>query len=111
MDFLFLLADPSLVLPALVGLLYSSDEALQSSASNTFVAVLKYHNKSFEVLCMLFNCLRYILVHLLVLSSYLFWVFLNPHTTVIGLRKLQRVNFVCTCLVSGNFGVVLAIWF
>ncbi|KAG5555643.1 hypothetical protein RHGRI_006333 [Rhododendron griersonianum] len=42
--------DPSLVLPALVGLLYSSDEVLQSSASNTFVAVLKYHNKSFEVL-------------------------------------------------------------
>ncbi|KAI8562184.1 hypothetical protein RHMOL_Rhmol03G0015000 [Rhododendron molle] len=49
--------DPSLVLPALVGLLYSSDEVLQSSASNTFVAMLKYHNKSFEVLCMLFNCL------------------------------------------------------
>ncbi|KAF7148592.1 hypothetical protein RHSIM_Rhsim03G0016500 [Rhododendron simsii] len=49
--------DPSLVLPALVGLLYSSDEVLQSSASNTFVAALKYHNKSFEVLCMLFNCL------------------------------------------------------
>ncbi|XP_058207690.1 uncharacterized protein LOC131320827 isoform X4 [Rhododendron vialii] len=49
--------DPSLVLPALVGLLYSSDEVLQSSARNTFVAVFKYHNKSFEVLCMLFNCL------------------------------------------------------
>ncbi|XP_058207689.1 uncharacterized protein LOC131320827 isoform X3 [Rhododendron vialii] len=42
--------DPSLVLPALVGLLYSSDEVLQSSARNTFVAVFKYHNKSFEVL-------------------------------------------------------------
>ncbi|KAH7854589.1 hypothetical protein Vadar_015669 [Vaccinium darrowii] len=49
--------DPALVLPALVGLLYSSDEVLQPSASNTFVAVLKYHNKNFEVLCMLFNCL------------------------------------------------------
>lgn len=59
-DCLVLLADPALVLPALVGLLYSSDEVLQSSASNTFVAVLKYHNKNFEVLCMLFNCLRYV---------------------------------------------------
>ncbi|KAF7148743.1 hypothetical protein RHSIM_Rhsim03G0097300 [Rhododendron simsii] len=49
--------DPSLVLLALVDLLYSSYVVLQSFASNTFVAVLKYHNKSFEVLCMLFNCL------------------------------------------------------
>ncbi|KAG5555649.1 hypothetical protein RHGRI_006336 [Rhododendron griersonianum] len=56
-SYLIPMMDPSLVLPALVGLLYSSDEALQSSASNTFVAVLKYHNKSFEVLCMLFSCL------------------------------------------------------
>ncbi|KAF7147204.1 hypothetical protein RHSIM_Rhsim03G0017400 [Rhododendron simsii] len=57
LKFTVICRDPSLVLPALVGLLYSSDEVLQSSASNTFVAVLKYHNKNFEVLCMMFNCL------------------------------------------------------
>ncbi|KAI7990306.1 hypothetical protein LOK49_LG12G02906 [Camellia lanceoleosa] len=49
--------DPSLLLPALVRLVCSSDEILHSSASNTFVAVLKYHNKKFEVLCMLLDCL------------------------------------------------------
>ncbi|GMP97324.1 hypothetical protein CsSME_00045624 [Camellia sinensis var. sinensis] len=52
--------DPSLLLPALVRLVCSSDEVVHSSASNTFVAVLKYHNKKFEVLCMLLDCLRYI---------------------------------------------------
>ncbi|CAL5356438.1 unnamed protein product [Camellia sinensis] len=49
--------DPSLLLPALVRLVCSSDEVVHSSASNTFVAVLKYHNKKFEVLCMLLDCL------------------------------------------------------
>ncbi|XP_028105160.1 uncharacterized protein LOC114304181 isoform X1 [Camellia sinensis] len=57
MNCLFLLADPSLLLPALVRLVCSSDEVVHSSASNTFVAVLKYHNKKFEVLCMLLDCL------------------------------------------------------
>ncbi|KAA8517047.1 hypothetical protein F0562_017135 [Nyssa sinensis] len=49
--------DPSLVLPALVLLVYSSDERLQPSASNAFVSVLKYHNQKFEVICMLLDCL------------------------------------------------------
>ncbi|XP_057488030.1 uncharacterized protein LOC130774052 isoform X2 [Actinidia eriantha] len=54
---LIAIMDPSLVLPALLGLVYSSNEIVQSSASNTFVAMLKYHNQKFEVLCMLLNCL------------------------------------------------------
>ncbi|XP_028059845.1 uncharacterized protein LOC114263496 isoform X1 [Camellia sinensis] len=49
--------DPSLLLPALVRLVCSSDEVVHSSARNAFVAVLKYHNKKFEVLCMLLDCL------------------------------------------------------
>ncbi|XP_059646314.1 uncharacterized protein LOC132292139 isoform X2 [Cornus florida] len=49
--------DPSLVLPALLRLIFSSSERVQSSASNTLLAVLKYHNKKVEVICMLFDCL------------------------------------------------------
>uniref|UniRef100_A0A5B6YYI7 Uncharacterized protein n=1 Tax=Davidia involucrata TaxID=16924 RepID=A0A5B6YYI7_DAVIN len=52
--------DPSLVLPALVRLVYSSDERLQPSASNVFITVLKYHNQKFEVICMLLDCLSII---------------------------------------------------
>ncbi|KAG5556959.1 hypothetical protein RHGRI_007265 [Rhododendron griersonianum] len=76
--FIVICRDPSLVLPALVGLLYSSDVVLRSSASNTFVAVLKYHNEAlkFYVCC----------------------------STV-----LEGQFCLYTCLVSGNFGVALAI--
>lgn len=53
------LADPSLVLPALVNLIYSGDERLQATASDACVAVLKYHSQKAEVICMLLDCLRY----------------------------------------------------
>ncbi|XP_052172708.1 uncharacterized protein LOC127788461 isoform X2 [Diospyros lotus] len=49
--------EPSLVLPALVGLVYSSDEAVQSSARDTCLFVLKYNNKNYEVLSILVDCL------------------------------------------------------
>ncbi|XP_037491270.1 uncharacterized protein LOC105645187 isoform X2 [Jatropha curcas] len=48
--------DPSLVMPALVHLLYSSDEGL-SYASTAFTAMLQYHNQKPEVICMLLDCL------------------------------------------------------
>ena len=57
---MFLLADPSLVLPALVRLVYSSDERVQSSSADAFIGVLKYHNHKVEVICMLLDCLRYL---------------------------------------------------
>ncbi|KAH0977014.1 hypothetical protein GBA52_026733 [Prunus armeniaca] len=49
--------DPSLVLPSLVHLIYSSDERLQSTASDACVGVLKYHSQNAEVICMLLDCL------------------------------------------------------
>ncbi|XP_021814522.1 uncharacterized protein LOC110757258 [Prunus avium] len=49
--------DPSLVLPSLVHLIYSSDESLQSTASDACVGVLKYHSQNAEVICMLLDCL------------------------------------------------------
>ncbi|BBH09755.1 hypothetical protein Prudu_022345 [Prunus dulcis] len=49
--------DPSLVLPSLVHLIYSSDERLQSSASDACVGMLKYHSQNAEVICMLLDCL------------------------------------------------------
>lgn len=49
--------DPSLVLPALVRLVYSSDERVQSSSGDAFIRVLKYHNHKVEVICMLLDCL------------------------------------------------------
>ncbi|KAH7557293.1 hypothetical protein JRO89_XS11G0106900 [Xanthoceras sorbifolium] len=49
--------DPSLVLPALVRLIYSSDEEVQSSASEACIGVLKHHSQKFEVICMLLDCL------------------------------------------------------
>jgi len=55
-DFIF--SEPSLVLPALVRLVYSSDEELQSSASNTIITVFTYHKEKFEVICMLLDCLK-----------------------------------------------------
>ncbi|KAK7831998.1 hypothetical protein CFP56_026813 [Quercus suber] len=55
-----LLADPSLVLPALVRLVYSSDEKVQLSAADSLIRLLKYHNQKVEVICMLLDCLRYL---------------------------------------------------
>ncbi|PON49241.1 Coatomer beta subunit [Parasponia andersonii] len=52
-----LLADPSMILPSLIRLVYSLDQRVQSSASDALVRVLKFHNQSAEVLCMLLDCL------------------------------------------------------
>ncbi|KAK9986731.1 hypothetical protein SO802_031682 [Lithocarpus litseifolius] len=49
--------DPSLVLPALVRLVYSSDERVQLSGADSLIRVLKYHNQKVEVICMLLDCL------------------------------------------------------
>ncbi|CAL1385061.1 unnamed protein product [Linum trigynum] len=49
--------DPSVSLPALVGLLYSSDDRVKRSAATTFVAVLNYHGQEPGVICMLLDCL------------------------------------------------------
>ncbi|KAM4091257.1 hypothetical protein ACJW30_09G123600 [Castanea mollissima] len=49
--------DPSLVLPALVRLVYSSDERVQLSAADALTRVLKYHNQKAEVIFMLLDCL------------------------------------------------------
>ncbi|KAM1482947.1 hypothetical protein TB2_034461 [Malus domestica] len=54
---LLTMIDPSLVLPALVHLVYSSDEGLQSTASDACVGVLKYHSQNAEVICLLLDCL------------------------------------------------------
>lgn len=51
------LIDPSLVLPGLVHLVYSSDGKVQSSACEACIGVLKYHNNKFEVICILLDCL------------------------------------------------------
>ncbi|KAK7244632.1 hypothetical protein RIF29_39457 [Crotalaria pallida] len=48
--------DPSLYLPALVGLVYSSDES-QSSATDAIIGVLKHHNQEIEVIFLLLDCL------------------------------------------------------
>lgn len=60
---IILLADPSLVLPALVRLVYSSDEKVQLSAADALIRVLKYHNQKVEVIFMLLDCLRYLAFH------------------------------------------------
>ncbi|KAK2995775.1 hypothetical protein RJ640_010751 [Escallonia rubra] len=49
--------DPSLVLPTVVRLIYSSEERVHLSASSTLIAVLKYHNQNCDVICMLLDCL------------------------------------------------------
>ncbi|KAI3667410.1 hypothetical protein L6452_42467 [Arctium lappa] len=51
------LIDPSLVLPGLVHLIYSSDATLHSSASSTLLDVLTYHNQKPEVVSMVLDCL------------------------------------------------------
>lgn len=52
-------ADPPLVLPTLVDLIYSTQESVQISASTTLVALLVNHKRKPEVLCLLLDCLRY----------------------------------------------------
>ncbi|KAF8403828.1 hypothetical protein HHK36_011934 [Tetracentron sinense] len=54
---LFPMIDPPLVLPALVHLVYSPDERVQSSASDAVITVLQYHNHNLEVIYMLLDCL------------------------------------------------------
>lgn len=51
--------DPSLVLPALVCLIYSSDATLYSSATTTLLQVLIHHNHKPEVVSMVLDSLRY----------------------------------------------------
>ncbi|KAK7285567.1 hypothetical protein RJT34_20343 [Clitoria ternatea] len=48
--------DPSLYLPALVGLVYSLDES-QSSASDAIIGVLNSHNQRIDVIFLLLDCL------------------------------------------------------
>jgi len=50
-------ADPSLYLPALVGLVYSSD-VRQSIAIDSIIEVLKHHNQRIEVIFLFLDCLR-----------------------------------------------------
>ncbi|XP_073287340.1 uncharacterized protein [Primulina huaijiensis] len=49
--------DPPLVLPALVGLSYSTDDKIQLLASTTLIALLINHKQEPEILCMLIDCL------------------------------------------------------
>ncbi|PIN16692.1 hypothetical protein CDL12_10657 [Handroanthus impetiginosus] len=49
--------DPPLVLPALVGLIYSTNEREQISASNALIALLLNHRQKPEIVCMLLDCL------------------------------------------------------
>ncbi|KAL3533812.1 hypothetical protein ACH5RR_007333 [Cinchona calisaya] len=49
--------DPSVILPAVVRLIYASNERVQSLASETLLAVLKRHKEESEVLCLLLDCL------------------------------------------------------
>ncbi|KAI3802106.1 hypothetical protein L1987_30231 [Smallanthus sonchifolius] len=51
------LVDPSLVLPALVLLISSPDATLYSSATTTLLGVLTYHNQKPEIISMLLDCL------------------------------------------------------
>ncbi|KAK1427113.1 hypothetical protein QVD17_15796 [Tagetes erecta] len=54
---LLALVDPSLILPALVYLICSSEATLYSSATTTLHGVLTYHNQKPEVISMLLDCL------------------------------------------------------
>ncbi|KAJ7976810.1 putative ARM repeat superfamily protein [Quillaja saponaria] len=47
--------NPSLVLPGPVGLIYSTDGSVQSSAGDAMIQVLKYHNLKADVICMLLD--------------------------------------------------------
>ncbi|XP_071723935.1 uncharacterized protein [Rutidosis leptorrhynchoides] len=50
--------DPSVTLPSLVSLVYSSDEKVQSCATNALIGVLKHNNSKVEVICQLLDSLR-----------------------------------------------------
>ncbi|XP_010257323.1 PREDICTED: uncharacterized protein LOC104597470 isoform X2 [Nelumbo nucifera] len=54
---LFPKIDPPFVLPKLVRLVYSPNKAVQSSASDALIAVLKHHNQNLEVMVLLLDCL------------------------------------------------------
>lgn len=54
---LILLADPSMVLPSLINLVYSTDEKVQLASSGSLLSVLKHHNQNADVICMLLDCL------------------------------------------------------
>ncbi|GMN54780.1 hypothetical protein TIFTF001_023898 [Ficus carica] len=56
-NILILHADPSMILPSLVQLVYSLDKRVQSCSSDALVRVLKYHNQRAEVICLLLDCL------------------------------------------------------
>ncbi|CAH9062850.1 unnamed protein product [Cuscuta europaea] len=49
--------DPSLVLPGLVNLIYSSNQRVQSSAGTAFISLLKNYKQKPEVLCIIIDCL------------------------------------------------------
>ncbi|KFK35004.1 hypothetical protein AALP_AA5G221800 [Arabis alpina] len=49
--------EPSFVLPDLVTLIYSTNEKVQSSATDTLLGVLKHHKEDSDVICMLLTCL------------------------------------------------------
>ncbi|KAM7263746.1 hypothetical protein ACFE04_001429 [Oxalis oulophora] len=49
--------DPSLMLSSLVRLVYSSDEKVQSCATNALTGVLRRNNSKIEVICQLLDCL------------------------------------------------------
>ena len=73
----FISADPSLTLPALVRLIYTSKERVQSLASETLLVVLKTHKEEPEVLCLLLDCLGYASIFLLQLRFNNFCLFLS----------------------------------
>lgn len=49
--------EPSIVLPRLVHILYTSDRTLQSSARKAFIGMLRSHKQKSEVIFMLLDCL------------------------------------------------------
>ncbi|XP_013605625.1 uncharacterized protein LOC106415983 isoform X2 [Brassica napus] len=49
--------EPSFVLPELVTLVYSTHGNIQSSATETLLAVLQHHKEDSDVVCMLLTCL------------------------------------------------------
>ncbi|VVB06055.1 unnamed protein product [Arabis nemorensis] len=49
--------EPSFVLPDLVTLVYSTNENVQSSATEILLGVLKHHKEDSDVICMLLTCL------------------------------------------------------
>ena len=56
---IFCHADPSLVLPSLVRLVYSSNDKVLASAEEALVGVLKCHNQNIGAILLLLDCVRY----------------------------------------------------